>query len=768
MVSREKFECPECQYSYQKEFIGICKNCKSFITAVAVVFSNDSSGKAGYKTTGSVKPSYQAYKIKDLKSHKNPRIKTNIEEFDRVLGGGFVEGEVVLLAGQPGAGKALHQSTLIHTPSGLVSLADVQVGDIIYDGEGKPTTILHKFYPNISKSYHLFFSDEIVVQACNEHLWEITISEKFLFSHKEYFDNFSISKSNVSSEYSLVVNTDELVSLQEKCFSQYNYCEDDFYITCSPVAHNSPILLSSGVELTNISFFVKVLSVLKGEEIFGEVPIMEELRIDSTEKSLMYDYVNNLSLVEIFENIELSSISFRESFLKEFYHTVVGDGYYHYLLSDSFVPVFKRVLFSLGVSFDVMENVGGTVSVLVNFSKFRKIYLLDSVVDSFVVGTYICLMVDSSLKTFIFHKNYLKTHNSSISMKISDSLARQGHTVLYSSGEESVEQVVLRAQRMSVDDDNIHIVYEDNLEKLQGYIEDIKPTFIVVDSLQTLASDGVKGSRGSISQSTEAAHVLTDIAKSHKGDNSYHPIILIINQIVKSGDYAGSQSVPHIVDATLMLESDKNSPLKLLRANKNRFGSDTEVGMFIHTESGLEEVSDPSGILLDDIEEESFGRAITFISEGIRQIPVEVQALVPSSSFANPIRQFTGAQYDRGKIVCAILDKFCKAKLYERDVFVNTLSGVRLFDPLADLAIASAILSSVKEKSFKPKTAFIGELSLIGTVKGSFMIDSKIREAERLGFENVIVPASAKSSVYSTFINIEYIKNIKDLESFMV
>lgn len=352
---------------------------------------------------------------------------------------------------------------------------------------------------------------------------------------------------------------------------------------------------------------------------------------------------------------------------------------------------------------------------------------------------------------------------STLCMALANNYATSGKTVLYSSGEESKQQIALRARRMGVTTDNIHITNETSLEVLLGHIEQVKPDLVIVDSLQTLASSEITGSVGSISQSKEAANVLTRIAKT-QGIS-----MVLINQILKSGDFAGSESVLHIVDCGLMLESDSESPLKFLRAMKNRFGTLDEIGCFVHADNGLEEVSDPGAIFLDTGEGENIqGAACGFISEGIRQFPVEVQALAVKSTLANPRKQFNGVNFNRGQIVCAILDKYCGAQTYNNDVFVSTVAGAKVNDPLADLATAAALLSSLKSKSISKKTAFVGELSLTGTVRGTYMIESKVREAERLGFDRVVIPASAKSQVKGRYaIRIETIANVKELADYL-
>lgn len=352
---------------------------------------------------------------------------------------------------------------------------------------------------------------------------------------------------------------------------------------------------------------------------------------------------------------------------------------------------------------------------------------------------------------------------STLSLRLADNYAKMGHKVLYSSGEESKGQIALRATRMGVTSELIKVTNETSLEVLLGHIEEEEPKLLIVDSLQTLASSEIPGSVGSISQSKEAANVLTRIAKT-KGI-----AMILVNQILKSGDFAGSEGVLHIVDCGLMLESDSESPLKFLRALKNRFGALEEVGVFQHSETGLEEVTDPGSIFIDTGEGDHVqGASCGFISEGIRQIPVEVQALAVVSKLTNPRKQFNGVNFNRGQIICAILDKHCKTKTADNDVFVSTVAGVKVNDPLADLAVAASLLSTLTGKQVSKKTVFTGELSLTGTVRGTYMIESKIREAERLGFERIVIPAAAKSQIRGRYsIKISTIANVKDLSSFI-
>ena len=352
---------------------------------------------------------------------------------------------------------------------------------------------------------------------------------------------------------------------------------------------------------------------------------------------------------------------------------------------------------------------------------------------------------------------------SSLSIAVADNYAQRGMKVLYCSGEESEQQIALRAKRLSISSDNIKIVNENNLETILGHVDEEKPDFLILDSLQTVASKDITGGMGSISQSKEAANVLTKLAKS-RGIS-----MILVSQVIKGGEeFAGSNQIAHVVDCALMFESDRESPLKFLRSTKNRFGDVNEVGVFQHEETGLMEVTDPSGIFLETEDDDVYGTICSFISEGVRQMPIEVQSLVTKSTLPTPRKQFSGVNYQRGQIVCAILDKFLAAKLFENDVFVSTVSGVRVEDPQADLAVAAAIMSSLKAKAVPTEYAFVGELSLTGQVRGGFMVENKIKEAERLGFKKIILPKAAQRSVSGKYsIDIEYVRSVKDLAKYL-
>lgn len=332
------------------------------------------------------------------------------------------------------------------------------------------------------------------------------------------------------------------------------------------------------------------------------------------------------------------------------------------------------------------------------------------------------------------------TGKSTLALQMCAAFTRQGLKALYCSAEETFEQIGARAARLGITSENLFVVATDSLEEVLGHFDAIQPDFFIMDSLQTVASEAVTGKTGSISQTNEAAHVLTARIKDTPGAKG-----VFINQVTKTEEFAGSNTVQHLVDCVLFFESSHDSPLKFLRAYKNRFGETSEVGIFRHTNTGLEQVPNPAEVFLTDEEYSSSpGAVFTVMSEGIRQIPLEVQALVVPSTLSNPRKQFNGVDHNTGQIVCAIVDKYCDAKLWENDAFVSTVFGLRLKDPLTNLGVAAAILSSATGRAPVEGTVFLGELTLTGHVRSAFDIEYKVKEAARMGFTHAVVPAAAQ------------------------
>ncbi|MEK7073795.1 MAG: DNA repair protein RadA [Patescibacteria group bacterium] len=311
---------------------------------------------------------------------------------------------------------------------------------------------------------------------------------------------------------------------------------------------------------------------------------------------------------------------------------------------------------------------------------------------------------------------------------------------LYVSGEESAEQVKLRAKRLGIDGENISILSETNAENIVGALAALEEkSLVIVDSIQTLSSSDLEGMAGSVGQIRHSAEILIAAAKTQG-----IPMI-IIGHVTKEGAIAGPKVLEHMVDAVLYLEGERFANARILRTLKNRFGAIEEVGIFEMAEEGLKEVSNPSALFLQDRVKNVPGSAVTVILEGTRPMLVEIQALVVPTQLAMPRRVASGIDYNRLQLLVAILSKRLNLPLGGFDVFVNVSGGLKIAEPAADLAIAMAIFSSFKNKALDPKAAAFGEVGLLGEVRRVGSEERRTKEARRLGFPVVYSPQTVKN-----------------------
>lgn len=315
-------------------------------------------------------------------------------------------------------------------------------------------------------------------------------------------------------------------------------------------------------------------------------------------------------------------------------------------------------------------------------------------------------------------------------------LSIRSRTILYVSGEESPTQIKLRADRIGRGSDNLFIVGETSLENIFSHIEEIAPQILVIDSIQTIASEALESSAGSVGQVRECAAALLRYAK-----DSGVPVILI-GHITKEGSLAGPKVLEHIVDAVLQFEGDRQYLYRLLRATKNRFGSTSELGIYEMCRGGLREVSNPSELLMSNADSELSGVAVGVTLEGIRPFLIEVQALVSTAAYGTPQRSVTGFDAKRMNMLLAVLEKRVGFKLGQKDVFLNIAGGLKVNDPALDLAIISAILSSNVDMNIPRGWCMAGEVGLTGEIRPVTRIEQRILEAEKLGMTDILIPAA--------------------------
>ena len=328
---------------------------------------------------------------------------------------------------------------------------------------------------------------------------------------------------------------------------------------------------------------------------------------------------------------------------------------------------------------------------------------------------------------------------STLLLQASAQLADGKDPVLYISGEESVHQIKMRADRLGLQQSALYVVSEVSLDQILGHIEQLEPRLAVVDSIQAISSEELESSAGSVSQVKACATALLRLAKA-KGI----PLFLV-GHVTKAGAIAGPRVLEHIVDAVLYLEGDRFHTYRLLRGVKNRFGSTHEVGVFEMTEQGMIEVANPSEAFLAERLPHTSGSAIAVTMEGTRPLLVEIQALASTTSFGQPRRTANGVDFNRLLLLVAVLSKRVGLRLFDQDVFVNVVGGLRISEPAADLALALAIASSFQNRPLPANMAAVGEVGLSGEIRTVGHLTRRLNEASKLGFRRCIVPATHRA-----------------------
>jgi len=337
------------------------------------------------------------------------------------------------------------------------------------------------------------------------------------------------------------------------------------------------------------------------------------------------------------------------------------------------------------------------------------------------------------------------------------SLAALQKPSLYVTGEESLQQIKMRAERLGVTSDLITILAETDIAKILAAIDQTDPQLFVIDSIQTVNNPELMSSPGTVSQIRESAYALMENAKKT------NRTAVIIGHVTKEGSLAGPKILEHMVDTVLQFEGDSNNLFRIIRAVKNRFGSSNEIGVFEMQGSGLKEVLNPSGVFLNEDNRVNSGSCITAVFEGTRAILTEVQALVVPSYFGNPSRITSGFDQRKLSILLAVLEKRARINLSNKNVFINVSGGMRIDEPASDLPICLSVISSAHEKSLPAGTVVIGEVGLGGEIRGVSQIIARLKEAEKLGFTSAIIPkpnfAEAKGK---TGLKIRAVANIEE------
>ena len=346
---------------------------------------------------------------------------------------------------------------------------------------------------------------------------------------------------------------------------------------------------------------------------------------------------------------------------------------------------------------------------------------------------------------------------STLLLQVCRNLAEKQVSVLYISGEESLRQIKLRANRIGQFTDKMQLLCETNLEVIREVIERRKPDVVVIDSIQTMFHEDVSSAPGSVSQVRESTNILMQIAKGMGVS------IFIVGHVTKEGNVAGPRVLEHMVDTVLYFEGDRHASYRILRAVKNRFGSTNEIGVFEMCNTGLEEVKNPSEYMLNGRPEDASGSVVACSMEGTRPILVEIQALVCQSNFGIPRRTAVGTDFNRVNLLMAVLEKKVGLRLAASDAYVNIAGGMKMTEPAIDLGICLAIVSSAKDIVIPDNVMVFGEVGLSGEIRAVNMAGQRVKEAKKLGFGTVVLPEVCRSSVGKVEgINLVYVSQIRD------
>ncbi len=345
---------------------------------------------------------------------------------------------------------------------------------------------------------------------------------------------------------------------------------------------------------------------------------------------------------------------------------------------------------------------------------------------------------------------------STLLLQVCQQLAKEKH-VLYVSGEESLAQIKLRANRMGQFCDNLKLLCETNLDTIRNIIESRRPDMAIIDSIQTMYNEEVASSPGSVSQVRESTNVLMQLAKG------FGVTIFIVGHVTKEGTVAGPRVLEHMVDTVLYFEGDRHASYRILRGVKNRFGSTNEIGVFEMRQNGLVEVENPSEYMLSGRPENASGSVVACSLEGTRPLLIEIQALVCQTNFGMPRRTATGTDYNRVNLLMAVLEKRIGLHMSNCDAYVNIAGGIRMNEPAIDLGIVMALVSSYKNRPIDEKLLVFGEVGLSGEVRAVNMPEQRVAEARKLGFEACIIPEVSVHMVKEiTGIKVIGVKNVND------
>ena len=346
---------------------------------------------------------------------------------------------------------------------------------------------------------------------------------------------------------------------------------------------------------------------------------------------------------------------------------------------------------------------------------------------------------------------------STLLLQVCRNMSGAGKNILYISGEESLKQIKLRANRMGKFSDNLKLLAETSLDSIESVITEVKPDAVVIDSIQTIFREDISSAPGSVSQVRESTNTLMQIAKGNTIP------VFIVGHVTKEGVVAGPRVLEHMVDTVLYFEGDRHAAYRIIRGVKNRFGSTNEIGVFEMREDGLKQVLNPSEFMLSGRPEDASGSVVACLMEGTRPILVEVQALISHTNFGMPRRTSVGTDYNKVNLLMAVIEKKMGIQMGDYDAYVNIAGGMKITEPALDLALVMALISSYKNRPLDSKTIVFGEVGLAGEVRAVSQAQLRVMEAKKLGFKRCIMPEVSVGNLKNTEgIELVGVRNINE------
>ncbi|MGB0384905.1 MAG: DNA repair protein RadA [Ardenticatenaceae bacterium] len=685
----ESHECTNCGKKYTK-WVGRCNGCGNWNTVEEKQAEASGTGTFGFgrqaRGKGMMAANNPPIRLSEIEAHAYERVSLPMKEFTRVLGGGIVPGSLVLVGGDPGIGKCLAGSSRVFDP---------------LSGAYLPIT-----------------------QWATGHKSVLAIDPQTL----------QLKPASVVAFHERGVRA--VVEIKTKLGRTLK------------ATRTHPLLTPNGWRAVGELMAGSAIASPSGLPYFGNESLPEatikqiaNMRHHSLPPSIFRLPRTELALFlnHLFDTDQWLSVHKHGQQKLSYYTTSyrLAEDIQHLLLRFGLIASLEHVQSTVNrhaqKAYEV--EVLGTSSQLHDHDVYW-----DEIVSILPAGSEAVYDLSVPQKAN-FVANDLIVHNSTLLGQVSGMMADAMGPILYLSGEESVYQVKMRAERLGIGDKDVYLLSETNLDVAIEHIKTLRPKAAIIDSIQTIYLGDITSSAGSITQVRECSARLMQLAK---GDNM--PVFLV-GHVTKEGSIAGPRVLEHIVDTVLYLEGDRFHTFRLLRAQKNRFGSTHEVGVFEMIEGGMVEVPNPSEAFLANHQAGATGSAVAVTMEGTRPILIEIQSLVTQSAFSQPRRTANGVDMNRLHLLLAVLAKRVGLELQNQDVFVNIVGGLKITEPAADLSIAAAIASSYRDQAIPRDVALIGEIGLGGELRSVSQIDKRLHETAKLGFKRCIVPRTGRRPV---------------------